>query len=96
MADYRLTSRCDHDLAEIAEYSIESFGLARARRYLEDLESCFSNLAANPLSGQAAEALSPGLRFLRHASHVVFYHSDPDGVLIVRVLHKSMSPEKHL
>ena len=33
MADFRLSPRAENDLAEIADYTIETFGVEQARRY---------------------------------------------------------------
>ena len=96
MTDYRLTSRAEADLAGIADYTIEAFGIEQARRYRDDLEACFRNLAENPRLGRSAEALAPGLRRLEHRAHAVFYAEDKDGVLIVRILHARMDAPRHL
>ena len=38
MRDFRLTSCAESDLAEIADYTIETFGIEQARRYRNALE----------------------------------------------------------
>ena len=96
MVDYRLASRAEADLAGIADYTIETFGIEQARRYRDEFETCFRNLVTNPRSGRSAERLAPGLRRLEHRSHVVFYVEDGTGVLIVRVLHARMDTPRHL
>ena len=96
MADYRLTTLAETDLAEIADYTIETLGIEQARRYRDALETCFNNLAANPLLGRSAEHLAPSLRRIEHRSHVVFYLRRQPGVLIVRILHARMDPALHL
>ncbi len=96
MTDYRLTSRAEADLAGIADYTIEAFGIEQARRYRDDLEACFRNLAGNPRLGRSAEALAPGLRRFEHRAHAVFYVEDEGRVLIVRILHASMDAPRHL
>ena len=95
MAEHRLTSRAEADLAGIADHTIETFGIERARRYRDAFETCFENLAENPRPGRSAERLAPGLRRFEHRSHVVFYVEDGDGVLIVRVLHAGMEALRH-
>ncbi len=90
MADFRLSSRAAADLAGIAAYTIETFGVDQARRYRDDLETCFRNLAENPRLGRSSERLAPGLRRFEHRSHAVFYKQDEDGILIVRILHGRM------
>ena len=96
MADYRLSSRTQADLAGIADYTIETFGLRQARRYRDEVEACFRNLAENPRLGRLTERLAPGLRRFEHRSHVVFYTECNDGVLIIRVLHVRMDASLHL
>lgn len=96
MPRFRLSSRAESDLSEIADYTIESFGLDQARRYVEGLEVCFQALADRSSEGRSAAELAPGLMRFRQQSHVVFYMPDEEGVLIVRVLHKSMDFQRHL
>lgn len=96
MADVRLSPRAETDLADIAEYTIETFGVEQARRYRDDLEACFLSLAHNPRLGRIVEQLAPGLRRFVYRSHVVFYNEHKWGVLIVRVLHARMDAARHL
>ena len=96
MDDVRLSSRAEIDLAGIADYTIETFGVEQARRYRDELETCFLNLAENPGLGRSAQRLAPGLRRFEYRSHVVFYIEDEGGVLIVRVLHVKMDASRHL
>ena len=96
MADVRLSSHAEIDLAGIADYTIETFGVERARRYRDEMEACFLNLAEIPGLGRSVERLAPSLRRFEHRSHVVFYIEDEDGVLIVRVLHVKMDASRHL
>ncbi len=51
MADFFLTHRAMRDLLEIEAYSLEAFGAARTRRYMDDLYRVFNNLAENPNLG---------------------------------------------
>ena len=95
MAEYRLSSRAEADFAGIADYTIETFGIERARRYRDGFEACFEGLAQNPRSGRSAERLAPGLRRFEHRSHVVFYVEEEAGVLIVRILHARMDAPRH-
>lgn len=96
MADYRLASRAEADLAGVADYTIETFGIRQARRYRDELEACFGNLAQNPRLGRSAERLAPGLQRFEHRSHIVFYVEDERGVLIVPILHARMDASRHL
>ena len=40
MAKYQLSCRAAADVDEIADYSIEQFGIKQARRYGDGLETC--------------------------------------------------------
>ena len=95
MNSYRLSRLAATDLQEIAEYTIERFGVEQARRYRDGLKTCFVQLADNPALGREAEMLIRGLRRFEHQSHVVFYISEPENLLIVRVLHSSMDVPRH-
>ena len=95
MNSYRLSRLAAADLQEIAEYTIERFGIMQARRYRDSLKTCFVQLANNPTLGRRAEQLMHGLQRFEHQSHVVFYISEPENILIVRVLHSSMDVPRH-
>ena len=96
VADLRISHRAAGDLADIADYTISTFGIEQARRYRDQLQACLNSIADNPLLGQSAHELSPGLRRIRQQAHVIFYRPTPRPVLIVRVLHHSMDFERHL
>ena len=56
MAEYRLSSQAKADLDEIANYTIEKYGIEQARCYRDGLESCFQTLADTPMIGRSAAA----------------------------------------
>ena len=95
MSRYRLSRLAAADLEEIAEYTIEVFGLEQARKYRDGLKSCIGQLADNSALGRSADQLIEGLQRFEHQSHVVFYITEPDGVFIVRILHSSMDVTRH-
>ena len=45
MPRYRLSRRAAADVDEIADFTIEQFGIEQARRYRDMLETCFQTLA---------------------------------------------------
>ena len=96
MGKYRLTTRAVRDLSEIADFTLQSFGIEQARLYREGLINCFEILTENPQLGRSAAELAPDLRRYEHQSHAVFYTSNATGILIVRILHQRMDFKRHL
>jgi len=96
VAELRLSRRAETDLAKIANYTIDAFGLTQARRYRDSFQACFNSLCDNPGLGRSANELASGLRRIRQQAHVIFYQHTRDQILIVRVLHHSMDFERHL
>jgi len=96
MAEYRLSSQAKADLDEIANYTIEKYGIEQARCYRDGLESCFQTLADTPMIGRSAAAFAPVLRRYEIQSHIVFYRPEEPGAFIVRVLHESRDFPRHL
>jgi toxin ParE1/3/4 len=80
VAAFRFSRRAESDLMEIAQYT---------------LNRCCQQLADNPDLGRACDDIRPGLRRMEHGRHVVFYRQNADGVLISRILHQRMLPERH-
>lgn len=95
MAEYRLSGQAALDLSEIADFTIQRFGVEQARRYRDGLKACFEQLAENPRMGRRAEHLAKHLRRFEHQSHVVFYQPKTDGLLIVRILHSRMDVARY-
>ena len=88
MPSYRLSSAAENDLAHIAAYTIETFGIAQAIAYRDGLIRTFEFLAENPKAARLRRELKPPLRAHRFQSHLIFYDMQPDGgILIVRIRH---------
>jgi toxin ParE1/3/4 len=91
----RVSSEAESDLDLIVAYTIDTWGTDQADQYLAQLENGFDLLAGNPSLGRSCDVLHAGLRRFEVESHVVFYLTEPDGILVVRVLHRSMLPARH-
>lgn len=92
MAKYRLTKEAESDLLKMFLYGFETFGLTQAEEYREGMIRCFELLAENPRIGRKADALAPGARRHEHARHVIIYDEQPDGVLIIGIIHERRMP----
>jgi toxin ParE1/3/4 len=95
MATFRFSRRAETDLLSFGEYTLRTWGKAQTARYLAELETFCKALADNPTLGRTCDDIRPGLRRLEHGKHVVFYRQQHNGILIVRILHQNMQPEKH-
>ena len=96
MAKASFSGRAKADLLSIGEYTLRKWGESQAARYLAELEDCCQMPASNPPLGRLCEDIRPGLRRFEHGRHVVFYRQEPRGILISRILHQRMLPEKHV
>jgi toxin ParE1/3/4 len=92
----RISVEGESDLDNIAAYTTTNWGWRQTDKYLAKLEDGFDLLARNPTIGRSCDAIRAGLRRFEIGSHVVFYLPEPNGVLIVRVLHEQMLPANYL
>ena len=96
MAAFRFSHRAEADLLSIADYTLRTWGNAQAARYIGELEVSCQRLADNPALGRSCDDVRSGLRRLEHGKHVVFYRPKRGGILISRILHQRMLPERHV
>ena len=78
------------DLAAIADYGVDNFGVERALAYVDMIESRCRELLVYPERGRAERALRSDLRSLSIGSHRIYYSIDGDDLIVRRVLHKAM------
>ena len=74
---------------------MRTWGEDQAISYIDDLERRCQQLADNPEFGRVCDHIRPGLRRMEYGRHVVFYRIEAAGVLISRILHQRMLPERH-
>jgi toxin ParE1/3/4 len=90
----RFSRRAEADLLSIADYTLRTWGEVQADRYIDDLEACCQMLADNAELGRACDYVRAGLRRMERGRHVVFYRQQAGGILVSRVLHQRMLPER--
>jgi toxin ParE1/3/4 len=83
-------------LYDIGVYTFRIWGEAQTDRYIGELEDCCQQLADNPRLGRTCDEVRPGLRRREQGRHVVFYRKEPGGILVSRILHQRMLPEKQI
>ena len=93
---YQLTDEAARDVEEIIEYSVINIGADQAQHYFEALKECIELLADNPRIGHTAEDILPDYLRFPFESHVIFYKIFSSSILVVRILHERMEPERHM
>ncbi|HXM20999.1 MAG TPA: type II toxin-antitoxin system RelE/ParE family toxin [Terriglobales bacterium] len=94
MRKFRFSRRAEADLLSIGDYTLHKWGKAQAARYIGELEVCCQTLADNPALGRLCDHVRPGLRRHEHGTHVVFYRQERGGILVSRILHQRMLPDR--
>ena len=95
MARFRFSRRAEADLLSIGDYTLRTWGKTQAAYYIGEPQVCCQTLADNPALGRLCDDVRPGLHRLEHAKHVVFYRQERGGILVSRILHHRMLPDRH-
>jgi toxin ParE1/3/4 len=91
----RLSRLAEADLLGIGGYTLRTWGDAQTIRYLDELEACCQQLANNPTSGRSCNDIRPGLYRREQGKHVIFFRRESGGILVSRILHERMLPQRH-
>jgi toxin ParE1/3/4 len=94
LSTYRLGPKGTSDLAEIFDYTVDTWGEQQAENYIDELAKCFQRLADSPGLGRACDLISPGIRRFELGKHVIFYKPDRNGIIVSRILHQRMLPAR--
>jgi toxin ParE1/3/4 len=95
VATFRFSRRAEADLLSICSYTLRTWGKTQAARYLGELEDCCRTLVRNQTLGRPCDYIRSGLYRMEHGKHVVFYRRERSGILVSRILHQSMLPDRH-
>ncbi len=82
-------------MIDIADYTLDTWGVEQTLRYLDGLEACFNRIAETPKIGRRCDRIRPGYRRVEHVRHVIIYRADSSGIFISRILHQAMLPGEH-
>jgi toxin ParE1/3/4 len=96
MLNVVISPRARRDIANIAAYTLNMWGEAQMTRYVDALDAKFAELARSPELGRARDEIAVGYRSVVQGSHVVFYRTTRRNLVVVRVLHGRMDPDRHL
>lgn len=93
---YVKSKKSDFDIKNIAKSSFIDFGANQTYKYMKGLNDALQSLADNPEYGKVYSNLAKDYLYFRHVSQVIYYRKRETDILIIRILHKRMLPEKHL
>ncbi|MBL6929569.1 MAG: type II toxin-antitoxin system RelE/ParE family toxin [Rhodospirillales bacterium] len=92
----RISDPARKDLQRIGEYTRREWGVAQKRKYLSQIKDGFKEIIDTPGIGASRDDIAAGLRAFPVRKHIVFYRVTRNEVAVVRVLHASMSPDRHI
>ena len=93
---YKLSGAAASDIEDLLARSMLDFGIEQTESYFQSLIQCLELLGDNPEMGSAVDDIRQGYRCFLHESHVIFYTSSKQDILIVRILHKRMDADRNL
>jgi len=95
----KISKPAEIDLKDIAAYTLKQWGKLQKKSYLGLFKQFFSAIqSGNKIlpSTQNRDDIDTGLFSYRVKKHVIYYRKTKQELLIIRVLHSQMDPEKHL
>lgn len=91
-----LSARAEADLGEIHRYTASNFGTAQAESYTAKLMDRIDAIDTRSSIGQSYPRRTSPYRRVGCGRHFIYYRAHGDGVLIVRILQKTMLQSRHL
>jgi len=95
MAKFILTDEAIAHINNIRDYTRNRWGKQQVKQYLDSLRVSLNQLAENPLMG-TLRFKEESIYSFPSASHTVYYVQKKDYIVIMAILHQSMTPEIHL
>lgn len=96
MKPVRLRPAARADLANVWEYTANTWGVAQADSYLADIDAEARRIADFPERHPTYASRHGEFRKAASGEHSIFYLVEPDLIDVVRVLHKSMDFDEQL
>lgn len=92
MTKYRLLKKAEKDIANIAAYTIQQFGIKQASIYRDGLFRAFDIISDFPLIGSNQDHIKKNIRRHVHEYHSIYYRVDDHGITIFRILSPGEDP----
>lgn len=97
MANYVFTDEAQEHINNIRSYTRNKWGKQQAKNYLSALRLILGQLAENPLMGtQRFSDIDDGIYSFPHSSHMIYYRTQKNLLIVIAVLHQNMAPENHV
>lgn len=95
---YKISAKAAEDIENIWLYTVETWSLEQADRYLDLIFDEIEYLAANPTAGKDFSHVRKNYRRSNVKSHIVFYRhlKNQSDIEVIRVLHQRMDIETRL
>lgn len=85
---HRITQRAEADLKDIFRYTVQTFGMRQAEKYLRELDAVFELIGDHPEIGRLYEGRT---RHFLHGKHIILYRILAGEVVIGRIFHGAQS-----
>ncbi len=97
MAKYYFTNKAIEDLAEIWNYTLETWSEKQADKYYDLLLLACNELAKHPARGKKYEIISKGILGYKAGEHIIFYTVISNNEIeVARILHGMMDLKSKL
>ena len=96
MNEIQFTNEADQDLIDIYLEGLTKYGVRQAEDYQDILAGKLNTLVHNPSFGSDYGDIRPALRRYESVAHSIYYRETVGGILVYRILYKSMDPARHL
>lgn len=96
MTIYHLTPAARADLTGIWDYTEERWGVVQAERYTRQIEQVFQALSDGTGISYDAEEIRSGYRKAIVGRHMVYFRTEDDQIVVIRILHQSMDVDGQL
>jgi toxin ParE1/3/4 len=88
MQAFTLSQRAIRDLDGIRDFTIETWGVEQAQKYVTDIRLEIQKQAINPSLRRPCDDIRKG--YFRANSHAIFFRPSVHGIRVIRILHQSM------
>jgi toxin ParE1/3/4 len=96
MLSYTLTQLATDDLVSITTYTRRTWGDEQASSYYDQIIAQLELIAETPFAAASCDRIKTGYRRKQVGMHMVYFYIDGDRIVVARILHGHMDPQRHL